>query len=117
MRAEHARVLRGGEFDKWDLEVRGGLFGAARLLMAAEDHGPGTQYVRARCWPRCFPRALALICLLVALATWASLDRVWPVAATLAFGAVLIAALAIGECSMAMAAIRSSLGHLGRADG
>src|SRR2546426_6284757 len=33
------RSLRGGEHDRWDLEVRCGFFGAARLLMGVEDHG------------------------------------------------------------------------------
>src|SRR2546429_523414 len=36
--------------DCWDLEVRGGFFGAARLLLAVEDH-PGGQLVRLRSWP------------------------------------------------------------------
>ena len=46
-----ARVRRGGSFDEWDLEVRGGLFGGIRLLMAIEEHGQGRQLVRVRSWP------------------------------------------------------------------
>ena len=30
LRARGARVRRGGAYDRWDLEVRGGLLGAAR---------------------------------------------------------------------------------------
>jgi GT2 family glycosyltransferase len=56
LRAQGAIVLQGSAFSRWDLEVRGGMFGAARLLMAVEDHGGGTQYVRCRVWPR-FRRA------------------------------------------------------------
>src|SRR5205823_4005900 len=48
LRAEGACVLRGEEHDRWDLEVRGGILGAARLLMAAEDHPDGKQLIRVR---------------------------------------------------------------------
>jgi hypothetical protein len=47
-----AVVLHGGDYDRWDLEARGGLFGSARLLMATEDSGSGTQLVRVRTWPK-----------------------------------------------------------------
>lgn len=47
-----AVVRRGGDYDNWDLEVRGGLFGSARLLHAIEEHGGGRQLVRYRVWPR-----------------------------------------------------------------
>src|SRR5207302_8240147 len=33
LQARGARVLRGGDCDRWELEVRGGLLGAARLRM------------------------------------------------------------------------------------
>jgi hypothetical protein len=52
LRRQPAIVLRGSEFARWDLEVRGGMFGAARLIMAVEDSGAGAQYVRYRVWPR-----------------------------------------------------------------
>lgn len=42
---------RGGDFDPWDFEVIGGSLGGARAMMAIEDQGSGTQYVRARTWP------------------------------------------------------------------
>jgi hypothetical protein len=47
-----AVVRRGSTFDRWDLEVRGGLFGSARLLHAIEEHGGGKQLARFRIWPR-----------------------------------------------------------------
>jgi GT2 family glycosyltransferase len=52
LQADGAVTARGGEFDRWDLEVRGGMFGGARLTVTAEEHGSGTQLVRYRVWPR-----------------------------------------------------------------
>src|SRR5262249_1232572 len=46
MRNIGAVVLHGGDYDAWDLEVRGGICGSARMLMATEDTGSGTQLVR-----------------------------------------------------------------------
>src|SRR5439155_1317487 len=37
LRAEGACVLRGGRHAPWDLGVRGGFFGSARLILAVED--------------------------------------------------------------------------------
>jgi O-antigen biosynthesis protein len=45
-------LIRGGDFDRWDLDLRGGLFGRARILTAIEEHGDGRQLVRFRVWSR-----------------------------------------------------------------
>ena len=44
-------VLLPGPFEEWDLEVRGGLLGRARILAATEEHGGGKQLVRFRLTP------------------------------------------------------------------
>jgi GT2 family glycosyltransferase len=44
-------VLLPGPFEGWDLEVRGGLLGRARVLGATEEHGDGRQLVRFRLMP------------------------------------------------------------------
>jgi glycosyltransferase involved in cell wall biosynthesis len=44
-------VRRGGDFDRWDLEVRNCPLGTARLLLGVEELGGGAQLVRYRCWP------------------------------------------------------------------
>jgi len=59
-----AVVRQGGDFDSWDLEVRGGLFGSARLLHVIEEHGGGRQLVRFRVWPLA-TRGFASIALLL----------------------------------------------------
>ena len=41
-----AIVARGGDYDDWDLRVRGGLLANARLSMAVEDHAGGKQQLR-----------------------------------------------------------------------
>ena len=47
-----AVCVKGGDFDRWDLQVHGGVFGAFRVRMAIEEHGGGKQLVRFRAWPR-----------------------------------------------------------------
>ena len=42
---------RGGEFDRWDLEVRGGLLSKIRVRTAVEEHGTGKQLARFRIAP------------------------------------------------------------------
>jgi len=47
-----ARVLRGGDYDTWDLQVHAGSLATARVRLAVEEHGHGRQMVRVRVWPR-----------------------------------------------------------------
>ena len=60
LRAEGTASFRGGNYDRWDLEVRGGLLGAVRLLATTEEHGAGRQLVRFRLWPKCSVQGLRI---------------------------------------------------------
>jgi O-antigen biosynthesis protein len=51
LRKQGAVVQRGGDFDSWDLEIRGGLCGLVRMRMALEEHGDGKQMIRIHSWP------------------------------------------------------------------
>lgn len=46
LKSNNIPVSCGGDFDQWDLEIRGGMLGRARLLMATEEHGGGKQQLR-----------------------------------------------------------------------
>ncbi len=113
LRADGACVLRGGAFDRWDLAVRGGLLGAARLLMAVEEHHAGKQLVRIRWWPRCPAGAPLLVLLLAALSLGAVHDGAWAVGATFAGAALWSAWRAFADCAAATAAIRRAVRQLG----
>ena len=55
-----AVVMRGGDFDPWDLHFRGGLFGWARTHITTEEHGGGKQLLRLHARTRPPRPALAL---------------------------------------------------------
>src|SRR5437867_636986 len=105
LKAGGAATRRGGDYERWDLEVRGGLLGAARLLAAAEDHGGGAQLVRFRWWPQWSYMAIALALLFAALTGGATFAQDWTAAAF--FGAVtaLLVLRAVLECAGASASI------------
>ncbi len=102
-------VVHGGDFDRFDLEVRGGMLGGARLLLAVEEHGAGRQLVRVRTSPRCSPSWLGLTALLVLLGAGALFDGAWAVTAVLGAVAALLATRAAGECAAASAAARRAV--------
>lgn len=52
LQSHGATVIRGGNFDRWDLEFRRGLFGSTRMMLALEEHGGGKQLSRVKMWPR-----------------------------------------------------------------
>ena len=115
LRAASARVRRGGEFDRFDLVVQGGPFGAARALMAVEEHGMGRQYVRFRVWPK-LRRGLPATVLAAALAAGACVDGAWVAGVVLAAASFALAAAGLRECGCAQDAILRALEGLGAAE-
>lgn len=100
-----AVVLRGGDFDRWDLEVRGGLLGQVRARTVVEDHGSGKQFVRFRTWPRYSRAGLVLTVLLLAFSVGAALDSSWAAAALLFMTAALLGLRAVWESATATATV------------
>jgi O-antigen biosynthesis protein len=104
-----ALVLRGGGYDRWDLAVRGGLLGNARVRMAVEDHGGGKQLARFRIWPTCSPMGLYLTLLLAVLALGAALEGAWGAACPLGVVALTLAVRTLAECSAATVFVLSAV--------
>jgi GT2 family glycosyltransferase len=97
-------VRSGGEFDQWDVEVRGGMFGSVRVLFAAEDHGAGRQYVRFRISPRYSSVATSIALVLLGLAALAAVHGAWVPAALVGAISAAFGGRAVLECAVASAA-------------
>jgi GT2 family glycosyltransferase len=100
-----AVVVRGGDFDDWDLEVRGGLVGSVRARMTVEEHGHGQQMVRLRAWPRCSVNAGLLALLLIFICDAAAVMAAWETWAVSGILLVLTLGVMLRELGGAMAAI------------
>jgi GT2 family glycosyltransferase len=108
LREARIRLRRGGVYDPWDLEIRGGLFACVRTRMAIEEYPRGRQYLRFRAWP-CFRMyACAFATLPAALAGWAGLHHAPLAAAALASLAGLLILRALGDSSAAMACLAAA---------
>jgi glycosyltransferase involved in cell wall biosynthesis len=108
-------ALRGGDYDRWDLEMRGGMLGGARLLMALEEHGEGKQLVRFRLRPWCSPGGLVLTLLCAGLAVLPLANGAMPTAALLAALAVLLSVRTLYECAAATGAFHLAVRSLAEA--
>lgn len=107
-----AVILRGGEYDCWDLEVRIGVHGGARMLMAIEEHGGGRQMLRFRCWPKCSTQGLVLVLLCSLISTGAFVADVLTVAIIFGILFLLLSFRTLCECGEAMATFGRILGGL-----
>jgi hypothetical protein len=112
-----ARVRRGGPFDEWDLEVRGGLFGGIRLLMAIEEHGQGRQLIRVRSWPFLERWTLATAVGLTGMAVVAALAGGLTAGAVFGIAAVLLVSYTVYEWAGASSLTRAFPGAASREDG
>jgi GT2 family glycosyltransferase len=116
LRAIHAAIKRsgavvmcGGDYARWDLQVRGGVFGHSRLQMAVEDSGSGTQVVRVRTWPVVRPRFWTSLAVLVTLPVAAAIDNAVIAPAVFVTLAVLVTARALIECAASSRALHNAL--------
>jgi O-antigen biosynthesis protein len=106
-----AIVKGGGAFDRWDLYVRPGPLGGARLRAAVEEHGEGKQLTRIKVWPR-LSRAAAAILVLLSFSVLAWLDGELPLAISLALLAAVPTLLAVADCSAAVGMVLRDVSRL-----
>ena len=95
-------VARGGDFDRWDLQIHGGLVGSIRAMAMVEEHGAGKQLFRLHAWPFIPQLASGLLITLTLLAALAAYDKAWFAAVPLALGALGIAGFVRADCAKAM---------------
>ena len=103
-------VLRGNDYDRWDLDIRGGLFGGVRVLSVTEEHGAGKQRFKCRLWPKCSLTWILMIFLAVALTTGSYLNEAWIAVFILGSIGIVLTARMMFECSMAAGIFNRALG-------
>jgi len=116
LQAHGGRVVRGGDFDRWDLDVRGGLLGGARTRMTVEEHGGGRQLIRFRSSPRFSVFGLTLILMFGGLATAAAIDGALIAFVVLTALALLVTVGAVWEGASSLGAILGSIDDGARGD-
>jgi GT2 family glycosyltransferase len=109
LRAGGSVVRSGGDWDRWDLESRGGILGGARLRLAIEEHGAGRQLMRVRSWPHVSRVAVTLGAFVSILAGLALLSGASTVAAAVGLVAVVLVLRLAFECGAGTVTIRRAL--------
>jgi hypothetical protein len=104
-----ATVLPGGSYDSWDLEVRGGALGSARVRALIEEHGGGRQLVRLRCNPRPSLFGFAAPALLTLISVGAALGGSWTAFVALASGGALLLLRELQEWAGAIADVQQAV--------
>lgn len=109
---ERGPARRGADFDRWDLQIRGGLAGSARVCLGVEEHGAGRQMLRWRIGPAVSWFVLLFAVLLLALACLAARAGS-RAAALIGAAATLIFVLWIyRDCSLAAGLAMDALARL-----
>ena len=102
-------VSRGGEFDRFDLEVSGGTSGAVRLLTAVEEQGAGRQLIRIRMWPRWSTASRWIALPGAVLAPAAAFASAWAAAVLFGLSTLAVLTRAAFECAGSAAAARRAI--------
>jgi O-antigen biosynthesis protein len=111
LQAQRILVQRGGDYDRWDLHIKAGLFGGIRARMAIEEHGGGKQLVCCRVWPRVSLAAMTSVGAFGLLSTWAYLDQAWIVGTILGGISLLLGLRMHQEYSFATLMFQDTLSH------
>ena len=110
---QFAVTTRGGEFDQWDLEIRGGLLGGIHTRLAVEEHGGGKQLLRLLVWPSFSLTGLGIACVFGVLAATAGFQYDWRAPVLLGGLAALSAGWLLVGVAHAKAAFESAILDLG----
>jgi GT2 family glycosyltransferase len=102
LRRQGAAWTRGGDYDRWDFEVRGGLFGSVRFISTLEEHGAGRQMARVRAWARTSVLAFSTVGIFGGLALAAATSGAWIAAGVLGLVAKMVVLRLAWEASRAM---------------
>ena len=78
------RGKRGGDFDRWDIQVRNGLFSKSNGLLTVEEHGAQKQYIKFRCRASYSFTAWMISLTLLATAIFAATMQQWEVSMIIA---------------------------------
>jgi GT2 family glycosyltransferase len=108
-------VVRGGDWDAWDLHVRVAALGGVRLLMTHEEHGRGRQLVRLRAWPRAVLAAW-LIGALAAVAVLAHAAGAGRASLVLVALTAVVGMAGFADCAIATAAVRDLFEQMARSE-
>ncbi len=98
-RERGAVVMRGGEYDAWDLHFRGGAFGSARTRVATEEHGGGKQLLRLQARTHASRPALIALLALAVLAAVAFADGAWLASGVLGALSASLGILTLRDCT------------------
>jgi GT2 family glycosyltransferase len=108
-------IIRGGDFDRWDLSILGGLFGTIRVIAMVEEHGKGKQLCRFRTWPKPPNSVIAIFVAIMIAAGLAAANHAATPAGFLALAGCTIGLLIYRDCAHAMSQWRDAVdGYLRR---
>jgi GT2 family glycosyltransferase len=111
-----APAIRGGDFDRWDLSIPGGLFGTIRVIAMAEEHGEGKQLCRFRASPKAPNAVIAIFLAIMTAAGLAVPDHAVIAAGLLALTGCVVGLLIYRDCAHAMSQWRDALDSYLRGD-
>jgi GT2 family glycosyltransferase len=114
LKANKAPLRRGGAFDNWDLEIRGGFFASVRSRLGIEDYAGGRQNLRFRAWPAFSMPATAFAMAPGALALLAVWQHAPWAAAVCSLALVLLLIRALGDCAAASTCLLGVLDRYGK---
>ncbi len=109
LRSSGAVVRRGGDYDRWDLEIRGGLFGGVRVRTVSETYGRGKHMLRLHFRPWFSISGAGTTLLLMIACFGAMLDRSIYAAAILGTLSAMFGAITFRSGAVAVGAIHRTL--------
>jgi GT2 family glycosyltransferase len=109
LRSGGAVVRRGGDYDSWDLEIRGGLFGGLRVYLVSENYGRGKHMLRLRSRPWFSISGAGTTVLLTVACFGALLDHAMYAAGLLGALSVLFGVITFRNAAVAVGAMHCAL--------
>jgi hypothetical protein len=107
-----ARVKRGGDFERWDLQVRNSLFSINQVLLTVEEHGGNKQMLKFRARRVPTKTWMLTILVLVTITAFAALDHASGVAIIFGFMTFVVFAAYFHDSASTMYDLKQAINSL-----
>lgn len=110
--ASKIRVKRGGDYDRWDFQLRNGVISINKTLLTIEEHGANKQYIRLKTWTIPSRTNIYISTSLLGLSIISAVNHAWVVSGILLLFCLILVVEYFADSAVLLSKVNTAFGHV-----